>query len=151
MVKETAVVASAVVSAPMSEVWVAVGDTARYPEWVENTLRVIRRDGPAESGSTMEELTRIAGPWKAVTRWRVTEFDPPTHQVHLGDGVAMARNMRLEIDLTPVGDSGTRVSLTVRYTPKFGPMGALINLAIRRSIARSQQRSIDAFASMVGR
>jgi len=39
----------------------------------------------------------------------------------------------------------------VRYTPKFGPVGALIDRAIRRSIARSQQRSVDAFAQMVGR
>jgi len=96
----------------------------------------------------MEEITRIAGPWKSVTRWRVTEFDPPRRQVQEGEGVATATDMAVVIELAPAGEN-TDFTLTVRYTPRFGPIGALIDRAIRGSIARSQQRSVEAFAAMV--
>jgi hypothetical protein len=46
-----------------------------------HTLRMIHTDGPTRVGATMEELTQIVRPWKSVTRWRVTEFDPPRRQV----------------------------------------------------------------------
>ena len=81
MPRQTSIIASAIIPAPPERVWEIACDTSRYPEWVENTLRMIRTDGPARAGATMEELTRIAGPWKSVTRWRVTEFDPPRRQV----------------------------------------------------------------------
>jgi len=39
----------------------------------------------------------------------------------------------------------------VIYTPRFGPVGALIDRAVRGSITRSQQRSARAFAALVAR
>ena len=46
----------------------------RYPEWVENTLRMIHTDGPTWAGATMEELTRIAagGPRTALRMTALT-------------------------------------------------------------------------------
>lgn len=44
---------------------------------------------------------------------------------------------------------GAAVTLTVRYTPRFGPIGALIDRAVRGSITRSQRRSARAFAALV--
>jgi len=115
-----------------------------------NTLRMIHTDGPTRAGVTMEELTRIAGPWKSVTRWRVTESDPPRRQVHEGEGVSTAKNMAVIIELSPAGQD-TSFTLTVRYTPRFGPVGVLIDRAVRGSITRSQQRSAQAFAALVAR
>ena len=109
---------------------------------------MIRIDGPARPGATLEELTRIAGPWKSVTRWRVTQFDPPRFQVQEGEGVAAAKNMAVIIELCPAG-ADTSFTLTLRYTPRFGPIGALIDRAVRGSITRSQQRSAQAFATLV--
>ena len=146
----TSIVASAVIPAPPDRVWEIACDTSRYPEWVENTLRVIRTDGPTRPGATYEELSRIAGPWKSVTRWRVTEFDPPRRQVHEGDGVSTAKGMAVIIELSPAGQD-TNFTLTVRYTPRFGPAGSLIDRAVRGSITRSQQRSARAFAALAGR
>ena len=88
MARQTSIIASAVVPASPERGWEIACDTSRYPEWVENTLRMIHTDGPTRAGATMEELTRIAGPWKSVTRWRVTEFDPPRRQVVAGPVVA---------------------------------------------------------------
>jgi uncharacterized protein YndB with AHSA1/START domain len=148
MAKQLSIVASAIIQAPPPRVWEVACDTSRYAEWVENTLRVTHTDGPARMGATMEEVTRIVGPWRSVTRWRVTEFDPPHRQVHEGDGVATAREMAVVIELVPTGES-TSFTLTLRYTPRFGPIGALLDRVIRGSIARSQQRSVEAFAGLV--
>jgi uncharacterized protein YndB with AHSA1/START domain len=150
MARQTSITASTVIPAPPEQVWEIACDTSRYPEWVENTLRMIRTDGPTRPGATMEELTRIAGPWKSVTRWRVTEFDPPRRQVQQGEGVSTATNMAVIIELSPVGQD-TDFTLTVSYTPRFGPIGALIDRAVRGSITRSQQRSARSFAALVAR
>jgi len=150
MPTQTSIVASAVIPAPPDRVWEITCDTSRYPEWVENTLRMIRTDGPTRPGATYEELSRIAGPWKSVTRWRVTEFDPPRRQVHEGEGVSTAKGMAVIIELSPAGQD-TNFTLTVRYTPRFGPAGALIDRAVRGSITRSQQRSARAFAALADR
>ena len=101
MPRQTSIIASAIIPAPPDRVWAIACDPSRYPEWVENPLRMSRTDGPARAGATMEELTRIAGPWKSVTRWRVTEFDPPRRQVQQGQGVSTAKNMAVIIELRP--------------------------------------------------
>jgi uncharacterized protein YndB with AHSA1/START domain len=150
MARQTSIAATAITAAPPERVWEIACDSSRYPEWVENTLRMIRTDGLTRPGATMEELTRIAGPWKSVTRWRVTEFDPPRRQVQEGEGVTTATDMAVIIELSPSGED-TNFTLTVRYTPKFGPIGALIDRAVRGSITRSQQRSANAFAELVAR
>jgi uncharacterized protein YndB with AHSA1/START domain len=148
MHRQTSIIATAIIPAPPDRVWEIACDVSRYPEWVENTLRITRTDGPARLGATVEEVTRIAGPWKSVTQWRVTQFDPPRLQVQEGDGVALAKGMAVIIELAPAGED-TNFTLTLRYTPRFGPIGALIDRAIRGSIARSQQRSARAFAALV--
>ena len=150
MARQTSIIASAVIPASPERVWEIACDTSRYPEWVENTLRMIHTDGPTRAGATYEELSRIAGPWKSVTRWRVTEFDPPRRQVHEGEGVSTATSMAVIIGLSPAGQD-TDFTLTVRYTPRFGQAGALIDRAVRGSITRSQQRSAQAFAALVAR
>ena len=113
MARQTSIVASAIIPASPGRVWEIACDTRRYPEWVENTLRMIHTDGPARAGTTMEELTRIAGPWKSITRWRVTQFDPPRRQVQEGEGVSTAKNMAVIIELSPAGQD-TSFTLTVR-------------------------------------
>jgi uncharacterized protein YndB with AHSA1/START domain len=150
MAKQTSITATAIIPAPPERVWEIACDSSRYPQWVENTLRMVHTDGPTRPGATMEELTRIAGPWKAVTRWRVTQFDPPRRQIQEGEGVTTAKNMAVIIELSPAGQD-TNFTLTVRYTPRFGPIGALIDRAVRGSITRSQQRSAKAFAALVAR
>src|SRR5271165_887758 len=148
MARQTSISASAIIPAPPERVWEIASDTSRYSEWVENTLQVLHTDGPARLGATMEELTRIAGPWKSVTRWRVTQFDPPRRQTQEGEGVSTAKGMAVIIELSPAGQD-TSFTLTLRYTPRFGLIGAVIDRAVRGSISRSQQRSAQAFATLV--
>ena len=147
---EPSIVASVDIAAPPDRVWELVSAVSRYAEWVESTLQVGHVDGSARLGLTYDERTRIIGPWNAVTRWRVTAFEPPTRQVHEGDGFVMARGMAVIIELTPVGESSHLV-LTVRYTPRFGPIGAVIDRVVRGMLTRAQQRSVEAFAALVAR
>jgi hypothetical protein len=131
-------------------VWELASDISRYADWVESTLQVMGAEGPARLGSTYQEMTRVSGPWKALTKWRVTEFEPPRRQVHEGDGVVTARGMAVIIELTPSG-ANTHLTLSIRYTPRFGAFGAVINLVAEGSLRRAQQRSADAFAALVAR
>lgn len=128
--------------------WEVACDTSRYAEWVESTLQVTRTDGPARLGATYDERTRISGPWKALTHWQVTEFDAPRRQVHAGEGVATAKGMAVIIEVEPSG-SNTQFTLTIRYTPRFGMIGALIDRAIAGKLERAQHRSADAFSALI--
>ena len=92
----------------------------------------------------------MIGPLKASTRWRVTEFDPPHRQVHAGEGIATAKEMAVIIELAPTGPN-THLTLTVRYTPRFGVIGDVIDRAIAGQLRRAQQRSVNAFAALVAR
>lgn len=150
MPSEQSVVVSADVPAPPEQVWAIACDTSRYAEWVESTLQVTSTDGPARLGATYDERTRISGPWKASTHWRVTEFDAPHRQVHAGEGVATAKDMAVIIELAPSGPN-THFTLTIRYTPRFGFIGAVIDRAIAGKLRRAQQRSANAFAALVAR
>jgi uncharacterized protein YndB with AHSA1/START domain len=112
MARQTSIIASAVIPASPERVWQIAGDTSRYPEWVEGTLRMIHTNGPTRVGATYEELTRIAGPCKSVTRWRVTEWDPPRRQVHQGEGISTSKDTAVIIELSPAGQD-TNFTLTV--------------------------------------
>jgi uncharacterized protein YndB with AHSA1/START domain len=146
---ESRIVASTVIQASPETVWDAVSAIERYAEWVVNTDEVVRTDNPqAGPGVTYEERNTIAGPWKASTRWRVTEYDPPHRQAHEGEGVAVARRVRLELELGPAGES-TEITNTVVYEPKFGPAGAVLDKALRPMLARDLQRTMENLKRLV--
>ncbi|HEX8855362.1 MAG TPA: SRPBCC family protein [Thermoleophilaceae bacterium] len=149
MAAESRLVASTVIQAPPEKVWEVVSATGRYAEWVVNTDEVVRTDNPRGGPDvTYDERNTIAGPWKASTRWRVTEFDPPHRQVHEGEGVAFAKGVRLEIDLAPAGES-TEISNTAVYEPKFGPVGALLDKALRPMLERDFRRTMENLKRLV--
>ncbi|MGA7173473.1 MAG: SRPBCC family protein [Candidatus Dormiibacterota bacterium] len=150
MGKERSISASATIDASPDQVWEVLNDMSRYPEWVESTLKMVRTDGTARLNATYEELTRISGPWKAVTRWRITEFDSPRRQVHAGEGIVTASGMSLVLEITPIGE-GTQFTSTIRYTPRFGILGAVIDRATEAGLTRAQQRSARVFAALVAR
>jgi hypothetical protein len=66
------------------------------------------------------------------------------------EGISTSKDTAVIIELSPAGQD-TNFTLTVRYMPRFGPVGALIDRVVRGSITRSQQRSAQAFAALVAR
>jgi carbon monoxide dehydrogenase subunit G len=146
---ELYVCASASVSAPPEGVWELVSDTTRYAEWVASTDAVTRSDGPAREGSTYDEINPILGPWKAKSRWTVTELDAPRRQVHRGEGLPLTRTFEVIMEVGPVGDSASEVTITLRGTSSAGPLGSLFVTAMRGQVARDNRRSVRRLAELV--
>jgi carbon monoxide dehydrogenase subunit G len=144
------VTASAFVPAPPERVWELLSDTARYAEWVVGTDEVTRTDGPAREGSTYEEVNPILGPWKAKTHWRVTDFEPPRRQIHVGEGLPLISEFAVVMEAEHEAD-GTRVNLGLRGTPSLGPVGSAFAALMRGQVERDNRRSVEAFAELARR
>ncbi len=136
-----AVSATREIPAPPSQVWAVLCDTARYAEWVAGTDAVTRTDGPAEAGVTYEEVTPIVGPWKAHTRWRVTEFDAGRRMVHTSDDIPLARAFQVVMELAPTS-AGARVTMSLRAEEQFGPVGWLFARAMTPQVRKDNERSL---------
>ena len=148
---ELEVSASAAVSAPPERVWELLSDTARYEDWVEGTDEVTRTDGPAQPGSTYDEVNPILGPWKAKSHWTVTEFDAPRRQVHRGEGFPLTRSFEVIMELAPSGEGASEVTVTLRATSSGGPVGSLFASLMKGQVTRDNRKSVDAFAEVAAR
>jgi carbon monoxide dehydrogenase subunit G len=144
------VTAYTVVPAPPERVWELVCDTSRYAEWVDGTDAVTRTDGPAAPGSTYDEVNPILGPWKAKTRWTVTEFEAPRRMVHRGTGLPLSEQFDVIFELAQEGDS-TGFRQTLRGKPALGPVGALFVRLMEGQVARDNQRSVENLAALAAR
>jgi carbon monoxide dehydrogenase subunit G len=144
---EMEVTASAVIAAPPAELWELVSDTSRYAEWVAGTAEVTRTDGPAREGSTYDEINPIAGPWRAKTRWTVTEFDPPRRQVHRTQDVPFSSEFLVIIDLAPSGD-GSEVTITLRATPSIGVVGTSVLRILKSQTHKDNERTVRNLAEL---
>lgn len=150
MARQTSIAATAIIAAPPERVREIACDSSRYPEWAQNTLRMIHTDGPTRPGTTMKQLTRIAGPCKATTRWRVTRIRAAAAAGATGRGSHHRE-----------GHGGDHRAVTLRrghrlhpHRPLRAPVRPdrrLIDRVVRGSITRSPQRSARAFAELVAR
>jgi carbon monoxide dehydrogenase subunit G len=142
---------TAEIGAPAQKVWDFVCDLQRIPEWVGNTEAMLSvSEGPTGSGTTYRERSRIVGPWKAPTEWRITTFDAPQRQVHEG-GLPMGGNATLDISLEPAaGGSRITVIMEVGYAPLLRPVGALLDaLFMRRSLQADFDRNVQSLKKLV--
>ncbi len=144
---------TAEIGAPAQKVWDFVCDLQRIPEWVGNTLEMLSvSEGPTGSGTTYRERSRIVGPWKAPTEWRITTFDPPQRQVHEGS-LPMGGSATLDISLEPAGEgSSITVMMEVGYAPLLRPVGALLDtLFMQRSLQADFDRNVQSLKKLVER
>jgi hypothetical protein len=142
MNRRTSLVSEIRIEASCDRLWEIIGATARYAEWVVNTLAVTRSDGPlAQPGVTYDEHNRIIGPWTARSTWRVISADAPRHTIHEATGIPLAVDLRLELTLTP--DAGaTHYRHVISYAPAFGPLGRLIDRVVAPSLRRDGRRTV---------
>jgi carbon monoxide dehydrogenase subunit G len=144
------VTASAIVSARPEDAFTLLSDTARYPEWVTGTDAVTRTDGPAREGSTYDEVNPVLGPWRAKTHWRVVEHEAPRRSVHSTGDIPLSSHFEVVMEVAPEGDA-SRVTLTLRGQPAFGPVGAVFARLMRGQVDRDNRRSVEAFAELATR
>jgi carbon monoxide dehydrogenase subunit G len=144
------VTASAVVPASQERVFELLCDTARYSEWVTGTNAVTRTDGPAREGSSYDEVNPVLGPWKANTKWRVIEHEPPRRTVHSTDDIPLSSRFEVVMEVAPEGDA-SEVTMTLRGEPALGPIGAVFARLMQGQVDRDNRRSVEAFAELATR
>jgi len=72
----------------------------------------------------------------------VLSADPPRHTVHAGSGIPLARDLQLECTLTP-DRQGTHYRHVISYEPALGPLGRLVDVAVRPSLRRDGLAVVD--------
>lgn len=131
------------IAAPAAQVWATITDTRRFAEWVVNTLEVVTASSDvADTGVTYTERNRIAGPLTGGSSWVVSACEPPRHTVHDGEGIWIAKHMRLEMTVEPDGE-GTALTHRFSYEPALGPLGKLLNLGLKPSLNGDMRRSVE--------
>ena len=142
--------ATVLVDAPLDRVWELLCDTGRYAEWVEDTDRVTRTDGPAKLFSTYDELNPILGPIRGRSHWVVTEFEPSRRQVHRDERLRTFRWLEVVWTLEPAAE-GAAFTHMLRGETAMGPLGPLTWKALERSLQASHRRSAENFAALAAR
>jgi hypothetical protein len=148
LASEHRVTASITVLSRPELVWNVLCDFPRNAEWVENTLEVLHGDAVAALGATYTERARLSGVWTCELRWTVTAFEPPRRMQLQGEGARAIRDLGLEYVLEEVGD-GSEVSSTYSYLPRFGPIGAALELVVRGNVVADQSRSLRTLSHVV--
>ena len=125
------------IQASPEQVWALLSDAQRFPEWVAFTDRMVEApEGALEAGSTYREYGGVA-PFKSESAWRVTEFDAPRRQVHVGGDKQMEITLTLELE--PSG-GGTRLRQQLDFQPRglMAPLSMVLwPLLMRRKSERA--------------
>jgi hypothetical protein len=98
-------------------------------------------------GSTYDERVPFIGPWKGTVHWRVTEFDPPRRLVHTGQAWHVSELVS-EMECSAEED-GTTFKMTLRTTPRLGPLGAMLERALAGSVQDNWDRTVENFKELV--
>lgn len=128
-----------------SVLWNHVTDFSRMHEWFLGVRRVTLATPPAEGA--MRTLTLLTG---HSHRERIASWDPGrSFAIEVLDPPPIARDWRGDIALEPSAE-GTLLRWELRYTPRFGPVGRLVDrlfvrpvlgLAFRTSLRRLAARA----------
>ena len=98
------------------QLWDLIDDTERYPEWIEVTDRMLEvPEGGLAKGVTYREYGGIS-PFKGESTWKVTEYEPRSRQVHIGDDGSMT--MTLEVIINAHEDGVTLVQ-NLHFKPRW--------------------------------
>lgn len=143
------VTASTVINAGPEPVWDLMCDPERYPDFVDATERMVDTGtGPFGVGYVYKEYGGVK-PFIGHSEWTVTEFEPMTHQAHLGDDGKV--RMPLDIDLEPVGGA-TRLTLTLGLEPRWFlavPLAVLWPVMMRERSQRVLELTVESAKAIV--
>jgi uncharacterized protein YndB with AHSA1/START domain len=116
--------ASVDIAAPPERVWSVMTDVERWPEWTASVTSVARVDrGPLRLGSR----ARIRQPRVFPAEWQVTELSEGRSFTWVtGNALARATGRH---QVEPIR-SGTRATLSVRYSGLLGALVAKLTAAL---------------------
>jgi uncharacterized protein YndB with AHSA1/START domain len=140
--------AESTINAPIEAVWACLNDIDQTPEWVSGLEAAqIKTAGPYGLGTVYYDYNRL-GPFPQTTLWRITAFEPPSHQVHESESTMLPSKMTLSLSPAP---EGTRLKMTVeyRFLPRLGPISRLLeNLLMNRMLSqvlKQNQTGLNAY------
>jgi hypothetical protein len=148
--REHRVTVSIDVHAPPGAIWDRLSRFADYADWLESTVAVLHADDQVVVGASFEERSRISGVWMSTIRWTVTELEDRRRLAFAGEGVPVVEGLGFCVDLDEGGER-TELSLSLWYTPRFGPVGAALDLLTRSNVTNDQKRSVRTLATLVER
>lgn len=135
--------ASSIIHAPPERVWHTLNDIDHTPQWViglEGSERLSQ--GDYGLGSRYIDYNRL-GPILQKTVWRVTEFDPMTHQAHVSDSQSLPSTLAMDLSPTPEGTL-LRFSVSYRFLPVLGPLSRLFEtLVMNRALTQVFKQNLQ--------
>lgn len=131
-----AVTATTHIDAPPDVIWALLCDPHQYPELADPTERMLSvPDAPFGVGYEYREYGGVK-PFLGESTWRVTVFEPMTHQVHVGDDGSATMDLDIRLEPTATGTRYTqRLAMEVRWYMR--PLMALLWPLMMR--ARAQE------------
>jgi hypothetical protein len=116
--------------------------------WIrESSCAAEAPTGPYGMGTVYYDYNRL-GPFLQTTLWRITAFEPPSHQVHESESTLLPSKMTLNLSPAP---EGTRLQMAVeyRFLPQLGPVGrfleALLMNRMLKQVLKQNQASLNAY------
>ncbi len=115
-----------IVQAPVSEVWATWDDFGGIYRFNPNLSGSHLLEGSAPTGlGATRQCDLIDG--KNYIQERVIDYVPNKRMVlDVFNGTVPVKNARAEIELRPVDDNSTAVSMTMHFEPKMGVLGKLM-------------------------
>lgn len=109
--------ASIEINSAVEPIWRLMSEPERYPEFVTATHRLLdASDAMVRAGSTYREYGGVP-PFIGESDWEVIEFEPMTHQRHVGDDGKM--RMHLDIDCESIDAQASRLTLRLGLEPRW--------------------------------
>jgi hypothetical protein len=68
--------------------------------------------------------------------------------VHRGEGLPLTSTFDVVMEVAPVGDSASEITVTLRGTSSAGPLGALFVRLMSGQVERDNRRSVQRLAEL---
>lgn len=139
------------VAAPPSEVWASWDDFGGIAAFNPNLRgsRLMPGSAPTGLGATRQCDMKDG---RNHIRERVTAYEPSRRMVvDIYEGTMPLKRAEATITLEPKGPRSTEVAMRMEFTPKFGPLGAMMVPMMRPQFRRMLQALLDANAAYVER
>ncbi len=140
--------ASQIIKAPVEAVWNTLNDIGNTSKWVAGLEKAkVISEGEYGLGTLYNDYNNL-GPILQVTTWKIMEFEPISHQVHMSDSENLPSTMTLDMACVP---EGTRLTMTVdfHFMPHLGVIGRLFEILVMNrllsSVLRQNMRQLNTY------
>jgi hypothetical protein len=141
-----AVQETAVMPAPVEQVWEVISATNRYADWVNAVVEVTQHHGTAEVGRTYHEINTTLGPLTTRSIWTVREIEPMRRRVDTGVGFEPLHDLTNIFEFRPLtyddGARATEMTYAVEYRVGLGAVGRLIDRLQKEAMRRGMRQSM---------